>query len=120
MGNELNTQNKEEKGEQPQPQPQPQQQQQTVKEFQYKIGFNQSVSSGVVALEGYIHFDDGQALGSISYFMIALENFKENLKQQGFTLATDAAPKRNIPREKSESELALDVIKEKERLKEKK
>ena len=65
-----------------------------TKEFKYKIGFNQSVSTGVVALEGYVHFDDGQAVKSTEYLINSLQRFKEDLKHNGYTLATEAAPKR--------------------------
>ena len=69
-------------------------QQVVTKEYKYKIGFNQSVSTGVVALEGYVHFDDDQAMTSTEYLIVALQRFKDRLKDEGYTLATDAAPKR--------------------------
>lgn len=65
-----------------------------TKEFKYKIGFNQSVSTGVVAIEGYVHFDDGQAISSTEYFLLALQRFQNSLKESGYQLATEAAPKR--------------------------
>ena len=58
-----------------------------TKEFKYKIGFHQSVSTGIIGLEGYVHFDDGQERSSIEYFLHALERFQKDLKDKGFTVA---------------------------------
>lgn len=65
--------------------------------YKFKLGFDQSVSSGVINIHGecYFNYDVVDAENSLQFLRINLQRFEMDLTKEGYLVATQHAPKRN-------------------------
>jgi hypothetical protein len=65
--------------------------------YKFKLGFDQSVSSGVISIHGecYFDYDVVDAENSLHFLRINLQRFESDLTREGYLVASKHAPKRN-------------------------
>lgn len=67
--------------------------------FKYKIGFNQSVSTGIIGIEGYCLFGERDettnAPEALNTLLLSIQSFERALEHAGYQVATKNAPKKN-------------------------
>jgi protein involved in sex pheromone biosynthesis len=67
------------------------------KPYRFRLGFDQSVSSGVINIHGecYFNYDIADAENSLQFLRINLQRFESDLTREGYLVASKHAPKRN-------------------------
>jgi|SRR5215217_4759711 len=63
-------------------------------DYQFELGFEQSVSSGVLGIKGKIRFNSNAMFSVQEDFCLALQAFEVRLDKMGYLLAKDYAPKK--------------------------
>lgn len=64
--------------------------------YRYRIGFNQSVSSGIFSFDGSINFDDiKESSKEIENLKNAILETQKQFKKAGLRIASDIEPKDN-------------------------
>ena len=63
--------------------------------YKYRIGFHQSLTTGVVGFEGNIQFDEGEenAATASDKLMILVSSAEQSFKGMGYRVASDIEPK---------------------------
>lgn len=68
--------------------------------YKYRIGFHQSLTTGVIGFEGNVNFDDNippDFIGTANIFakklLVLLKDTEDVFKTQGYRLASDIEPK---------------------------
>lgn len=63
-------------------------------DYQFELGFEQSVSSGVVGIKGRVRFNADTISASLQLMTIATQRFEDQLEEAGYLVARKSAPKK--------------------------